>query len=38
MTQARFADVDGDVNVRAVDDFRSLDGVSSWLSKHTQSL
>lgn len=35
MTQARFGDVDGDVNVRAVDDFRSLDGVSSWLSKHT---
>lgn len=34
MTQARFDDVDA----RAVDDFRSLDGVSSWLSKHTQSL
>lgn len=31
MTQARFADVDA----RAVDDFRSLEGVSSWLSKHT---
>jgi [acyl-carrier-protein] S-malonyltransferase len=38
MTQARFADVDGDVNVRAVDDFRSLDGVSSWLAKHVKSL
>ena len=34
ITQARFADVDA----RAVDDFRSLDGVSSWLSKHTLSL
>jgi len=34
MTQARFEDVDA----RAVDDFRSLDGVSSWLAKHTQSL
>ena len=34
MTQARFDDVDA----RAVDDFRSLDGVSSWLSKHTRSL
>jgi [acyl-carrier-protein] S-malonyltransferase len=34
MTQARFADVDA----RAVDDFRSLDGVSSWLSRHTQTL
>jgi [acyl-carrier-protein] S-malonyltransferase len=33
MTQARFADVDA----RAVDDFRSLDGVSAWLAKHTQS-
>jgi [acyl-carrier-protein] S-malonyltransferase len=31
MTQARYADVDA----RAVDDFRSLDGVSSWLAKHT---
>jgi [acyl-carrier-protein] S-malonyltransferase len=31
MTQARFDDVDA----RAVDDFRSLDGVSSWLAKHT---
>ena len=34
MTQARFADVDA----RAVDDFRSLDGVSSWLSKHARVL
>ncbi len=34
MTQARFADVDA----RAVDDFRSLDGVSSWLAKHATSL
>ena len=33
MTQARYADVDA----RAVDDFRSLDGVSSWLAKHTSS-
>jgi [acyl-carrier-protein] S-malonyltransferase len=33
MTQARF----GDVDARAVDDFRSLDGVSSWLSKHTSA-
>jgi [acyl-carrier-protein] S-malonyltransferase len=32
MTQARFADVDA----RSADDFRSLDGLSSWLSKHTQ--
>lgn len=31
MTQAHFDDVDA----RAVDDFRSLDGVCSWLSKHT---
>ena len=31
MMQARFADVDA----RPVDDFRSLDGVSSWLSRHT---
>lgn len=31
MMQARYADVDA----RAVDDFRSLDGVSSWLAKHT---
>ena len=31
MVQARYADVDA----RSVDDFRSLDGVSSWLSKHT---
>lgn len=30
MMQARFADVDA----RSVDDFRSLDGVSSWLSRH----
>jgi len=30
MTQARFADVDA----RSVDDFRSLDGVTSWLSRH----
>ena len=34
MTQARF----GDVDARAVDDFRSLDGVSAWLSRHTGSL
>jgi [acyl-carrier-protein] S-malonyltransferase len=34
MTQSRF----GDVDARAVDDFRSLDGVSSWLSKHTSNL
>jgi [acyl-carrier-protein] S-malonyltransferase len=34
MTQARYDDVDA----RAVDDFRSLDGVSSWLSKHTSGL
>jgi [acyl-carrier-protein] S-malonyltransferase len=34
MTQARFADV----HARSVDDFRLLDGVSSWLSKHTTSL
>jgi len=34
MAQAHFADVDA----RAVDDFRSMDGVSSWLSKHTHSL
>jgi [acyl-carrier-protein] S-malonyltransferase len=31
MTQARFDDVDA----RAVDDFRSMGGVSSWLAKHT---
>jgi [acyl-carrier-protein] S-malonyltransferase len=31
MAQARF----GDVDARAVDDFRSLEGVSSWLTKHT---
>ncbi|MGA9666517.1 MAG: acyltransferase domain-containing protein [Gallionella sp.] len=30
MTQARFADVDA----RSVDDFRSLEGVCSWLAKH----
>jgi [acyl-carrier-protein] S-malonyltransferase len=30
MTRARYADADA----RAVDDFRSLDGVTSWLSKH----
>jgi len=30
MAQVRFADADA----RSVDDFRSLDGVSSWLSKH----
>ncbi|MBI3479536.1 MAG: acyltransferase domain-containing protein [Nitrosomonadales bacterium] len=30
MMQARYADVDA----RAVDDFRSLDGVATWLSKH----
>ena len=34
MTQVRFADVDA----RAADDFRSLDGVSSWLSKHARNL
>lgn len=34
MTQARFDDVDA----RAVDDFRSLDAVTSWLARHTQSL
>lgn len=34
MTQARFSDVDA----RAVDDFRSLDGVSSWLSRHARVL
>jgi [acyl-carrier-protein] S-malonyltransferase len=33
MMQARFADVDA----RSVDDFRSLDGVSSWLAKHARS-
>jgi [acyl-carrier-protein] S-malonyltransferase len=30
MTQARFNDADA----RSVDDFRSLDGVASWLAKH----
>jgi [acyl-carrier-protein] S-malonyltransferase len=34
MTQARF----GDVDARAADDFRSLDGVSAWLAKHTLDL
>jgi [acyl-carrier-protein] S-malonyltransferase len=34
MTQARFEDVDA----RAVDDFRSLDGVSSWLTKHSSNI
>jgi len=34
MTQARYEDVDA----RAVDDFRSLDGVTSWLQKHTPGL
>jgi [acyl-carrier-protein] S-malonyltransferase len=34
MMQARFDDVDA----RAVNDFRSLDGVSSWLAKHTSGL
>ena len=34
MTQARFADVDA----RAVDDFRSLEGVCSWLAKHALAL
>lgn len=33
MTQVRFDDVD----IRAVDDFRSLEGVSSWLSKHASN-
>jgi [acyl-carrier-protein] S-malonyltransferase len=33
MIQARF----GDVDARAVDDFRSLNGVASWLSKHTNN-
>jgi [acyl-carrier-protein] S-malonyltransferase len=33
MAQARFPDVDA----RAVDDFRSLGGVISWLSRHVQS-
>lgn len=30
MTRARYADADA----RAVDDFRSLNGISSWLSRH----
>jgi [acyl-carrier-protein] S-malonyltransferase len=34
MTQARF----GDVDARSVEDFRSLDGVSAWLAKHTRNL
>jgi len=34
MAQARFADADS----RSVDDFRSLEGVSSWLSKHARIL
>ena len=34
MTQARYIDVDA----RAMDDFRSLGGVSSWLRKHTSRL
>jgi [acyl-carrier-protein] S-malonyltransferase len=33
MTQARF----GDVDARSVEDFRSLDGVSAWLAKHTSN-
>jgi hypothetical protein len=33
MTQSRYADADA----RSVDDFRSLDGVFSWLSKHASS-
>jgi [acyl-carrier-protein] S-malonyltransferase len=32
MAQARFADIDA----RSVDDFRSLDGVASWLSRHAR--
>ena len=36
MTQARFGE--GDVMARAIDDFRSLDGVSAWLAKHTRNL
>ena len=32
MAQARFADVDA----RSADDFRSIDGLSSWLAKHPQ--
>jgi [acyl-carrier-protein] S-malonyltransferase len=34
MAQARFADIDA----RAADDFRSLDGISVWLSRHASSL
>jgi [acyl-carrier-protein] S-malonyltransferase len=34
MTQSRF----GDVDARSVDDFRSLDGVNSWLQKHAPGL
>jgi len=33
MAQARFADADA----RSVEDFRSLEGVSSWLSRHASS-
>ena len=32
MLQGRFAGIDA----RSVDDFRTLDGMSSWLSKHAQ--
>ncbi|MCG6933299.1 MAG: acyltransferase domain-containing protein [Gallionella sp.] len=32
MLQGRFEDIDA----RSVDDFRTLDGVSSWLAKHAQ--
>ena len=32
MMQARFVDVDA----RSVDEFRSLDGLSSWLSRHAR--
>ena len=34
MAQARFADIDA----RSVDDFRSIDGLSSWLSRHARVL
>jgi [acyl-carrier-protein] S-malonyltransferase len=33
MTQCRFSDVDA----RAVDDFRSLEGISAWLAKHASA-
>jgi [acyl-carrier-protein] S-malonyltransferase len=33
MTQARF----GDVDARSVEDFRSPDGVSAWLARHTSN-